>query len=252
MRRLPLKLLLMADGRVGLAIFEWLATYWGRDLGLVVVVSDNPISTSARQNGIPCAVFESEEKILAEISALKLQFDLGLMAWWPKIIRQPILSLPSQGFINTHPSLLPHNRGKHYNFWALVEEAPFGVTLHKVDGGIDTGDIVAQRRIPYSWEDTGATLYEKAQSGMVSLFKKAYADLRNLNFNAVPQRLDEGSFHRASELDEASRIELDQRYTGRELLNRLRARTFRPHPACWFTDGGDVYEVRVEIEKRLT
>jgi len=155
-----------------------------------------------------------------------------------------------KGFINTHSSLLPYNRGKHYNFWALVEQCPFGVSLHMVEEGIDCGAIVAQKRIEYTWEDTGKTLYSKAILGMNELFIESYSYLRDMNFDTKVQDLSKGSFHLSSELKDASLISLDTHTTPRDLLNLLRARTFDGHPACSFFDQGVEYEVTVQIKKK--
>ena len=145
---------------------------------------------------------------------------------------------------------MPHNRGKNYNFWVLVEQAPFGVTLHFVDKGIDSGDIIAQTRIPYGWEDNGETLYVKAKSAIISLFKEKYPSIRTLNFPRSKQNLDCGSFHTSGEMEVASHIDLERQYPAHDLLNLLRGRTFTGHPACWFRDGDEEYEVRIEINKK--
>ncbi|NIM21688.1 MAG: formyl transferase, partial [Candidatus Latescibacteria bacterium] len=87
-----------------------------------------------------------------------------------------------------------------------------------------------------SWEDTGETLYRKAQSAILQLFKECFPVIKEETIPRQPQDLEQGSFHRASELEPASEIELDKEYTGRQLLNLLRARTFSPHPGCRFTD----------------
>lgn len=58
-----------------------------------------------------------------------------------------------------------------------------------------------------------------------------------------------GTFHYRKEFDENSRIELENNYTARELLNVLRARSFRPFPAAYFYDDGKKYEVTVKIEE---
>jgi methionyl-tRNA formyltransferase len=50
-------------------------------------------------------------------------------------------------------------------------------------------------------------------------------------------------------LDAASLIKLDELYSGRELINLLRARTFSGHPGCWFIDNGIRYEVSIEIRR---
>jgi methionyl-tRNA formyltransferase len=217
------------------------------DLALIVTTSENDIFHRADNLGVPVRVFETNEKLADYLANTSI--DLGVLAWWPNIIKPPLLNIPKLGFLNTHPSLLPHNRGKHYNFWAIVEEAPFGVSIHCVDSGVDSGDIVAQKRIAYDWCDNGGSLYKKAQIEMVTLFREAYPTLRRGELQRHPQDLKSGSFHKASELNTASRIDLDRKYTARELLNHLRARTFEGYPGCWFYDDDNRYEVRIDIRR---
>jgi methionyl-tRNA formyltransferase len=246
-----MKLLVLADGEVGEAILKWLILNHASDLSLVAHVGvNNEIAELSKQANIRLVVFNSSQQLFDLVKNDGLEFDLGLCLWWPKIIKEPLLSLPKHGFINTHPSLLPYNRGKHYNFWSIVERAPFGVTLHVVDDGVDTGDIVAQTVIPYTWEDTGKSLYMKAKLAMINLFQEVYPVLRTMDFPRTRQDSNVGSFHRASEIDAASEIFLEKKYSARELLNLLRARTFPGHPACFFSDGNETYEVRVEIGKK--
>lgn len=176
--------------------------------------------------------------------------DLIVLAWWPHIVREPLLSLPRRGLLNMHPSLLPHCRGKAPNFWALVEERPFGVTLHHVDAGIDSGAIAFQAEIPLDWDDTGETLHHKARRRMVSLFRDSLPRILAGDIPRQPQDPAAGSFHYMKELEPASRIDLDRSYTGRELLNLLRARTYPPYPGCWFEENGATWEVRVSIQRR--
>lgn len=241
-----MRLALFADGEVGLAITRFLLTHYRQDVAVVVVMEQGPVAELAQASGLPFLIFTSEEQLIAELPP---RLDLGLLAWWPKILKDGLLRSVRQGFINTHPSLLPWNRGKHYNFWALVEGAPFGVTLHMVDSGIDSGAIVAQLPLSYDWTDTGETLYRKAQTAMVNLLEQVWPTIRSGRIAVTPQPEGVGSFHQASELDQASRINLDQLYLGRELLNLLRARTFHPHPGCWFEVDGQRYEITIEIRK---
>jgi len=246
-----MKLILMADSNVGLAITQWLVSRFREDLEIVIATSENDVYKIAQQAGIPCAVFISTEQVCDTIDKLGIEVDMGVLAWWPKIIKQPLLGTPRMGFLNTHPSLLPYNRGKHYNFWALVEQSPFGVSLNMIDENIDSGDLVAQASIPYGWEDNGETLYVKARNAMTQLFQDTYPALRNLNFHCQKQDLTLGSFHQAAELDVASRIDLDGNYQARNLLNLLRARTFTSYPSCYFSDGDDMFEVRIDIKRKL-
>ncbi len=242
--------LFLCNGQVGLDICQWLLEHYKDDIGLVVTVSENQIKQAAEEAGIDCISVSTKQQMLSDIQACNKAFDWGFLAWWPWIIDPNLISLPKHGFINTHPSLLPYNRGKHYNFWALVEESPFGVSLHIVEDGVDCGDVIAQLPIPYGWEDNGATLYEAAAREMVNLFKEIYPQIRQGILTRTPQDLTKGSFHLASELESASRIELEAQYRARDLLNLLRARTFPEHPACWFQDDGQTFEVRVEIRRK--
>jgi methionyl-tRNA formyltransferase len=236
-----MKILLMADKKVGYEITKWLLDEYPEDVGLIVTTGMNEIMLSADRMGALCVTIPPP---------VYRYFDLGILAWWPEVIKEPLLSLPKYGWINTHPSLLPFNRGKNPNFWSIVEQAPYGVSIHVVDKGVDTGAVIAQKEIPYDWTDTGAALYEKAEEEMVQLFKETYPKLREHGFVAVDQDPKAGGFHKASELEPASRIDLDCLYFGRELLNKLRARTFPGHPSCYFEDEGVTYEVRIEIRRR--
>jgi methionyl-tRNA formyltransferase len=223
------------------------AEYRG-DIGAVVTVGENDVWDTAKREGVPCRIFEDTPEFVRFLR--DMDADWGLLAWWPKIVKSHIRMVTKHGFLNTHPSLLPYSRGKHPNFWSIVEGVPFGVTLHLIDDGIDTGDIIAQRAIPYGWCDTGESLYAKGLSHMMALFKETYPRLRAGNITPEVQDGTLATSHKAAELDGASRIDLDATYTARQLLNLIRARTFQGHPACWFEDRGDTFEVTVTIKKR--
>jgi len=175
-------------------------------------------------------------------------FDLGLLCWWPYLIKDQILGLSVSGFLNFHPSYLPYNRGKHPNFWSIVEDTPFGVTIHWIDHTIDGGNIAFQKTISKGWEDNGKTLYDRARKEIVSLFRENFDRIIEGNIPCIPQ----GTGHRvhlAREIDLASRIDLEKDYRAKVLLNLLRARTFEGYPACHFSEDGREYEVRVEIHE---
>ena len=240
-----MKLVLFADDIVGLNIAQFLLDNYPEDLYLIVTMQRNDIYYAAKEREIPVSIFDSMDNLLSKYAD---EVDLGILAWWPKIIRSPLLEWPRYGFVNTHPSLLPYNRGKHSNFWALVEQAPFGVTLHRVDAGVDTGKIVSQLEIPYDWHDNGGTLYSKAQEAMVSLFCQTYPILRTAHYDSKPQNREFGSSHHSSEIEQASKIDLNGTYGGRDILNLLRARTFEGHPGCWFEDAESRYEISIHIK----
>jgi len=241
------RLALLADGDVGLKILKFLLDCFPSDITMVVATKNNEISELSSEHGVETLIYEEQEQ---EELALKLSeraISLGVMAWWPFILPASIIAQPTNGFVNTHPSLLPQNRGKHPSFWALVEQAPFGVSLHYVTTQIDAGDVIAQLGIPYDWSDTGGSLYDQAQTQMIELFRSTYPSLRSNSVSAHQQELAAGSFHRSDEISKACEIKLDEQYSARSLLNLLRAKMFDGKAGCTFIEDGTKYEVFVTI-----
>lgn len=195
-------------------------------------------------------IYSDELETAARLASLAaMEIDLAILAWWPYILRQPLIALPRLGCLNFHPSYLPYNRGKDPNFWSLKDQTPCGVTIHFVDAGVDTGDIAFQSRIETSWEDTGATLYAKANREIVELFDRCFPQIQQGDIPRNPQPEYGVRQHKRSQLEPASQIDLDATYRGRDLLNLLRARTFPPHPGAWFLDSGERYEINVSITR---
>jgi methionyl-tRNA formyltransferase len=252
----PFRLGLFADGPVGRAAVAFVLATRPQDLRLLVVNTADFASSIGLDTAAPNAPtmlsWDELQRPSGQARAVSLQLDTIVLCWWPHLIRGPLLQLARRHTLNMHPSLLPHCRGKDPNFWCLVEGRPHGVTIHHVDQSVDGGDIAFQKQIPVSWEDTGETLYRKAEAAMIDLFKESY---QVIAADAVPRRKQDsssGSFHRRAELDPASLIDLDATCSARALLNLLRARTFPPHPACRFADGGETYEVRITVKKLTT
>lgn len=247
--------LLFTAGSVGYEIAKFLGDRH-EPISCLVLDSKDNLGLNSRiidvlGNASQTLIFSDDLYKAETITKIKeSKIDLGILAWWPYIIKEPIISGVRLGILNFHPSYLPYNRGKNYNFWTIVESTPFGVTLHFIDKDVDSGDIAFQSRIDKSWEDTGYTLYEKAQREIIRLFIDNFPRIKSGDIPRTPQDMKEGSFHKASELDAASYIDLDKLYKARDFLNLLRARTFSPHPAVWFDEDGQEYEVRIEIVKR--
>jgi len=117
------------------------------------------------------------------------------------LITADIIEYLPKKIINLHPSFLPWNRGYHPNYWAIKENTPFGVTIHHIDEGIDTGDIIVQTKLSYSQEDTLKTTYDRLRKYMVLLFESSWEDLRNNRLPAIKQNIKEGNLHYNKDFD---------------------------------------------------
>jgi methionyl-tRNA formyltransferase len=249
-----IKIVVFSFGRVGREVVQFIASSHVDHLAKVIVDTErepNAFGEIGRHVGERCVMSWEQAQTATGVNALReLAADVAVLAWWPHVMKQPLLkNVAHRATLNLHPSFLPHCRGKDPYFWSIVERRPFGVTMHHVTETIDAGDVAFQREIAVGWEDTAETLYRKSEIEMVRLFKECFGRIARGDIPSIPQNLADGSFHMRRELESASIIELERQYTGRQLLNLLRARTFPPHPGCRFVEHGNTYQVRLHISR---
>ncbi|UZP66803.1 formyltransferase family protein [Desulfovibrio mangrovi] len=160
--------------------------------------------------GPPCPAIENA---LAELKHEVLQTEGGFTVSWlqanaiefgisyryKRIIKKNAIDFFQGRLINLHISYLPWNRGYDPNLWSYLEETPRGVTIHRIDEGIDTGDILLQKQVEIdTTKDTLATSYDKLSREMERLFIENVGDLLDGGIEARPQR-GAGSFHLAKD-----------------------------------------------------
>lgn len=137
------------------------------ELGLLVCDQpEAPVITKAQAVNVPVLIVNFKDyanKAAAEaiiLTALQAhQINAVLLAGYMRIIGATLLTAYPHRIVNIHPALLPHFPGRHGiedAFAAGVTET--GVTIHFIDAGIDTGQIIAQRSVPVLPDDTLATL----------------------------------------------------------------------------------------------
>jgi len=126
----------------------------------------------------------------------KRQPDLVVSYNYKYIIPPDVLGILPGKFINLHISLLPWNRGADPNFWSFVENSPKGVTIHLIDEGIDTGNILLQKEIIFNEEEeTLASSYRKLHQALQDLFKSNWTHIRNFEIVPQTQIKEGGSIH---------------------------------------------------------
>ncbi len=104
-----------------------------------------------------------------------LQPDILICAQYPKIFKRNLIQVPSLGCINLHFAPLPKYRGCFPIAWAIINgENEFGVTMHFIDPGVDSGDIIAQEFFSIKDSDSGRDLYDRCTKKGLGLFKKTF------------------------------------------------------------------------------
>jgi methionyl-tRNA formyltransferase len=130
-------------------------------------VQVSPVKQVALNAGIP--VFQPEKIRRPEAIETLRQWtpDVYIVAAFGQILPQTVLDIPPYGSVNVHASLLPRWRGAAPIQAAIrAGDAETGITIMKMDAGLDTGPMLSQRAIPLAPDETGATLHDKlAQLG---------------------------------------------------------------------------------------
>ncbi len=239
-----MKVLLAVNNRLGWQAAELLRSLGAEVVGLVLhppqkrkfgeeILAVFPLP--------PERVFDGarlDEGALVRIAALSP--DICLSVLFGYIVRPPFISLFPKGVVNLHPAMLPYNRGANPNVWSIVEGTPAGTTLHYIDSGVDTGDIIAQKAVPALPWDTGRSLYERLETSSLELVREAWPALEVGNAPRYPQPKDGPTvtLHRTKDVAAIDHIDLDAPTTARRVIDVLRARTFPPYRGAFFEANG--------------
>lgn len=122
----------------------------------------SPVKALALERGVP--VLQPVKLRTPPFSEELRQYapDVCVVTAYGRILPKDVLELPRKGCVNVHASLLPRFRGAAPIQWSIAHgDAETGVSLMVMDEGLDTGPVLAMRRLPIGPEDTSATLHEK-------------------------------------------------------------------------------------------
>jgi methionyl-tRNA formyltransferase len=138
-------------------------------------------------------VIHAEGRIFRDSTVLQ---DIGfIISYGYRFIISPeiVARFPNR-IVNLHISYLPWNKGADPNLWSFLEDTPKGVTIHYVDEGLDTGEIIAQQKVHYRIDDTLRTTYERLSQRIEGLFREIWPELKQGRLQSTRQEA-EGSFH---------------------------------------------------------
>ena len=200
-----------------------------RPKGRQLKLQPSPVKQIAVDAGI--AVLQPlkarDADFIAELQ--KLQPELIAVAAFGQILPKSILDLPRWGCLNVHTSLLPKYRGASPIQSAILNgETETGVTIMKMDVGLDTGDILTQRATAIRDEDNAATLHDHLAQIGAELLVQTIPDYVAGKVQPRPQQ-HELATHVARIKKEDGRI--DWRLPARAIWNRIRA--FTPWPGAF-------------------
>lgn len=244
------------DRDISVWVLEYLLNQGVRPLALLVSDSGRATHDSILVNMCPfldethilCGKAFREPPGLELLRGLDLDYVIGIH--FPYIVPEAVLQIPRFGVLNLHPALLPYNRGWHTPSWAILDGTPIGATLHFMDAGVDTGDIVHQKCLEVSPGDTANSLYHHLKRLELETFQEAWPQIAAGSYRRQPQDGLVGTEHKRQELFQESvqRLDLDTPVSPGELLRRLRALTTNAiAEAAYYDCDGKRYRVQVQI-----
>jgi methionyl-tRNA formyltransferase len=166
------------------------------------------------------------------LQAIKLSgIDWLFIIGWSQIASIDVLSAPKMGVLGMHPTLLPVGRGRAAIPWAILNGLEkTGVSMFKMDEGVDTGPVVAQFEIPLSPVTTATDLYSRVDAAHVELIHKTIPLLLSNKLNLVFQDESKATFW-SGRKPEDGEIKLNGSVFEAEKL--IRAVT-RPYPGAFY------------------
>lgn len=156
-------------------------------------------------------------------SARTWNLDLAVVTAYGQLLPPALLAIPRHGFINVHTSLLPKYRGAAPIQWAILNgDAETGVTIMKVDAGLDTGDMLLAATTPIGPDDTAQTLHDRLAVMGAELLGQAIPEFVAGRLTGVPQPTTGAIYARKITKDDGR---LDWSLPARTVWNRIRGLT---------------------------
>ena len=171
--------------------------------------------------------------------------ELGISASYSHILSKEILDIPSKGCVNLHGSLLPRYRGPHTLNWQIINgERESGVTLHYVDEGVDTGDIIDQEPFTIRDDDIAEDIKPRIDRASIDLLRRNLPGIIRGNVHRRPQDPSQATLFPARRPQDGL---IDFSWPIVRIYNFIRALA-RPYPGAFY----DTPQPRKTIDRYKT
>jgi len=183
----------------------------------------------------------ADRDFLEKVTPLKPDFIFSFQC--RRILTKDLIDIPKYGVINLHFAMLPKYGGCYPISWALLNgEKTAGVTLHYIDEGIDTGDIIAQEPVDIGDNETARELFDKCMDFGLELFKKELQNILELKNRRIPQDNEKALYYPKNSLNfKENKVDWNRNHI--ELYNWIRAFIFPPFQYPYFKINNEKIEI---------
>lgn len=234
-----------ADGKWGYNTFIKLLNDNSINVSFLTVrydTQDKELINLANEYNIPIVISQNINSNEFINSISKYNVDLFVSMSFNQIFKSSLYELPKLKTINCHAGKLPFYRGRNVLNWVLInDEKEFGISVHYIDDGIDTGDIILQKVFPITDDDNYNTLLNRAYVECANILYDAIKLIQNKSVKIVKQKsIDEfGTYYGIRKNGDEI---IDWNHTTREIYNFIRALTY-PGPLATTFLNGKVFKI---------
>jgi methionyl-tRNA formyltransferase len=190
----------------------------------------------AEKHGVPLVLVKKkmgDDEYMETLRAWRADFCLAL--GWYYMVPARMRALFPKGVAGIHASLLPKYRGGAPLVWAIINgERKTGVSFFYLESGVDTGDIIAQKEIEITYDDTIKTAYEKATGAALEMLREYVPQIREGRAPRLPQDHSAATQYPQRSPEDGL---IDWGRSAEEIRNFIRAQT-RPYPGAFTLIGG--------------
>ena len=219
-----------------------------RPVGRKQIMEETPVKQLAKKHNIPVLQPEKIQDITTAINSQKP--DMIVVAAYAQLIPQKILNIPRYGCINVHGSLLPKYRGSSCIQAAIINgDKKSGVTIMKMEAGLDTGPILAQKEIELDKLWTSDDLYVKISELSGEIIEKTILDYASNSIKPTPQDDTKASLVKNLKKNDG---QIDLSKTAEEIERFVRAMHSWPGAFIHLTINGESSAVKmIEVDKEI-
>lgn len=214
----PNRILVVTDNEVLLTAFQELMS--GAHPHSITYVHSHTNANPQHLQRRGCTPLNVKKEVESILSGYDMVFSLHCKQIFPEKLVNGVKC------INLHPGLNPFNRGWYPQVFSIVNGLPAGATIHEMVNEVDRGPVIAQMQVPIKPWDTSLSVYQKVMEAEVELLKVHLPSILAGTYSAAPT--EDGNYNSISDFKALCPIDLNEKGTFGEFIDRLRALSHPP------------------------
>ncbi|MCF6462701.1 methionyl-tRNA formyltransferase [Clostridium sp. Cult1] len=232
----------------------------GYNISMVITQKDKPrgrgkklLPTPVKEKALELGLEVYQPDSINSIESINKLRDISpdciIVVAYGQILKEEILNLPKFGCLNIHASLLPKYRGAAPINWAIINgEKETGITIMKMDEGLDTGDMLKSELIPIRADDDSKSIHDKLSQLGGRLIVETLKDIEKGNITSISQS-DELSTYAPKISKETGKIDWNK--NGDNIVNLVRG--LKPWPSAYMVYKGEKVKIhRARVVEKFT